>query len=173
MITCPEHPNRKVHSRGLCSSCYQKWLKINNPEFHKKQKENSSKWQKLNKERREEYNKKRKEYYNRNEKSSIEYKLKRRNDLLKRKYGIDHSDYLKQLELQNNKCAICLKENTPGKYLHIDHCHKTNRVRGLLCHQCNWYMGLVDADENIKVRLSMYGCSINQVHPDIRNKQWK
>jgi hypothetical protein len=171
MKVCSKHPNRKVHSREMCASCYNKWLKENNPEFGRKQKENCSKWAKLNKDKKAEYDLKRREHYRLNEKDNPVYKLKRRNQQILKKYGIDHFDYLKQLELQNNRCAICHKSNTPGKYLHIDHCHETGRFRGLLCHQCNWYIGLVDADKEIKIRLAMYGTSINEVHPDIRSKQ--
>lgn len=48
------------------------------------------------------------------------------------------------LELkQNFKCAICeisFKEIN-SKDIHIDHCHITNKIRGLLCLNCNWMLG--------------------------------
>lgn len=27
------HPNRKHKARGKCGSCYERWLKDNNPEY--------------------------------------------------------------------------------------------------------------------------------------------
>jgi len=56
----------------------------------------------------------------------------------KKKYGITPSDYLGMLEKQGHKCAICaLPASAQTKGLHVDHDHKTGKVRGLLCHHCN------------------------------------
>ena len=46
------------------------------------------------------------------------------------------------LKQQNNVCAICKKQETfelrGAKHsLAIDHCHKTAKIRGLLCRNCN------------------------------------
>jgi hypothetical protein len=46
-------------------------------------------------------------------------------------------------ELAAFGCAIC---GTKGVKLHIDHCHMTNHVRGLLCHNCNTGLGLFKDD---------------------------
>lgn len=57
---------------------------------------------------------------------------------LRVKYGMTPEQYDTMLRLQNHQCAICGK--TPaenGKRLAIDHCHKTTKVRGLLCYRCN------------------------------------
>jgi hypothetical protein len=52
------------------------------------------------------------------------------------KYGITPDDYDNMLEEQSWGCAICGRP--PGeRRLHIDHCHKTGKVRGLLCTRCN------------------------------------
>ena len=40
---------------------------------------------------------------------------------------------------QNGVCAICFGKT---KKLHIDHCHKTKKVRGILCARCNLALGL-------------------------------
>lgn len=45
--------------------------------------------------------------------------------------------YEKMLADQNNKCVICDIEHNNIKKLHVDHCHKTGKVRGLLCNNCN------------------------------------
>jgi hypothetical protein len=169
MITCKNHPNRKaIKGEEICSSCRTKEKMQNDPEFHQKKKDYCSNWQKLNKERRKEYMDQRREYYLANEKDNPEHKLRRRNQRLLQTYGITNEDYSKQLEYQGNKCAICRKGCTPGRYFHIDHCHDTGRFRGLLCHQCNWYLGLIDADPEMKVRLTMYGTTTKEIHPDIK-----
>lgn len=81
-----------------------------------------------------------------------EYRLQQRKHHLKKNYGISIYDYDKMLDLQGNKCAVC-KIKTPNgqsdKYFHIDHCHKTEKVRGLLCSTCNMGLGLFK--ENIEV----------------------
>lgn len=57
---------------------------------------------------------------------------------LKRKYGINSSDYEELLIKQNGNCALCPKtESRPGYKLAVDHCHSTGKVRGLLCYECN------------------------------------
>jgi hypothetical protein len=65
----------------------------------------------------------------------------------KKRYNITPQEYEAMLEAQNYKCAICNKNAEDNKRgnkiqsLNIDHCHKTKRVRGLLCHQCNSGLG--------------------------------
>lgn len=64
-----------------------------------------------------------------------------------RKYGLTLEDYDSMFASQNGLCAIC--ENPPrGKRaggrtagLFVDHHHKTNKVRQLLCHWCNCALG--------------------------------
>jgi hypothetical protein len=57
---------------------------------------------------------------------------------LKRRYGITPEQYQKMLDRQGGICAIC---GRPPKTLRlsVDHDHRTGRVRGLLCYQCNKY----------------------------------
>lgn len=43
--------------------------------------------------------------------------------------------------LQGGCCAICGKEGNGKRRLHLDHSHKTERVRGLLCWSCNTKLG--------------------------------
>ena len=63
---------------------------------------------------------------------------------LKHRYGITEEEYDQMLAEQNNCCKIC-KKNTKQR-LHIDHCHSTNVVRGLLCRQCNIALGQMKDD---------------------------
>jgi len=51
-------------------------------------------------------------------------------------YGIDAVEYARLLSVQDGRCAICLKR--PRKVrLAVDHDHRTQVVRGLLCSRCN------------------------------------
>lgn len=64
-----------------------------------------------------------------------------------RNYGITTDDYNRMFDEQEGRCAICLKHQSEfNKRLHVDHCHKTNQVRGLLCHNCNLSIGRLGED---------------------------
>jgi len=84
-----------------------------------------------------------------------------RNFSLKFYYGITHEEYLEIYENQKGLCAICekpetRKEKTTGKtkWLSVDHCHDTGRIRGLLCSKCNNAIGLLgDNYEGVKKAL--------------------
>ena len=69
-------------------------------------------------------------------------KAKIRDYWLKHKYGISHSIFLRLLEEQNNKCAICDNTEHSSYNWHVDHCHTTGKVRGILCGPCNQAIGL-------------------------------
>lgn len=65
---------------------------------------------------------------------------------LKRTYGIDMKKYLEMLNAQGGKCAICKQDQLDNpirkktgkpKAFDVDHCHATNKIRGLLCNPCN------------------------------------
>ncbi len=62
--------------------------------------------------------------------------------------GITKDQYLIMLEQQSGCCAICKKPPRDNHDLAIDHNHKTNLVRGLLCKECNRGLGLFG--DNIK-----------------------
>lgn len=55
-------------------------------------------------------------------------------------YGIDIVKYQEMYDNQNGKCLICCKD---FKLLCVDHNHKTNQVRELLCRVCNGILGRV------------------------------
>jgi len=64
---------------------------------------------------------------------------KKRDYRFKRKYGISLEEYHEMVKQRKGKCDIC--GQVPDKILTVDHDHKTNRVRGLLCHYCNTGLG--------------------------------
>lgn len=72
-------------------------------------------------------------------------KQKKKNDLQVR-YGITMEDYEQRVLAQDGKCLICL---TIPDILVVDHDHKTEHVRGLLCNNCNRGIGLLK--DNIEV----------------------
>lgn len=66
-----------------------------------------------------------------------------------KRYGVTEQWYSDTLKEQVNLCGICLVKLIPGRTTHIDHNHKTNQVRGLLCSHCNLLLG--NAKEDIFV----------------------
>lgn len=66
-----------------------------------------------------------------------------RNRHIKSKFGISVEEYNKMLISQNYKCAICGTQDSGTKHNNfcIDHCHSSNRIRGLLCTHCNKGIG--------------------------------
>lgn len=75
-----------------------------------------------------------------------EYKLKAKEWRLKHYYNLSIEDFNNLLELQGNVCAICKKESND---LVVDHCHTTNKVRGILCQHCNRALGMLQDDLTI------------------------
>ena len=75
-----------------------------------------------------------------------------RNYHLKRRYGITAADFDRMFAEQGGLCAIC--EEAPAA--HVDHCHETNRVRGLLCFNCNGALGQFRDRTDLMVKAVAY-----------------
>jgi len=77
---------------------------------------------------------------------------------LKFHYGISVEEYEAFRLKQGNKCASCNKEFDGTKHggPFVDHDHATDKVRALLCHQCNTALGLMGEDPNKLILLSSY-----------------
>lgn len=77
---------------------------------------------------------------------------------LKEKYNITHNDYLKMLEDQHGCCAGCgaKAEDQYHGVLDVDHNHKTGKVRGLLCNNCNRLLGFAGDNANVLLSLVAY-----------------
>lgn len=71
-----------------------------------------------------------------------------RRSQLKRKYGITPAEYDATLESQQSTCAICGSSASGGRSstFPVDHCHRTGKVRGILCTKCNRGLGLFNDD---------------------------
>ncbi len=66
----------------------------------------------------------------------------KRNTHLKAKFGISLDQFNSLLASQNYRCALCMTPEPRGRgTFHVDHCHDTGKVRGLLCHNCNTGIG--------------------------------
>lgn len=74
---------------------------------------------------------------------------------LRNRYGLTVAEYDALLASQGGHCAICPARNyVPGtiQKLAVDHDHKTNEVRGLLCFACNSMLGRAeDLPERLEV----------------------
>lgn len=68
---------------------------------------------------------------------------------LRQVYGIGIEDYEKILAHQKYVCAICGIPQKNNKHFHIDHCHKTGEVRGVLCATCNRGLGCFEDSVSI------------------------
>ncbi|KPC68625.1 hypothetical protein ADL35_42840 [Streptomyces sp. NRRL WC-3753] len=60
-----------------------------------------------------------------------------RTGYFKRKYGLAPAELDAMIAEQQGVCCICL--TAPAE--HVDHCHETGRVRGVLCFSCNAALG--------------------------------
>lgn len=107
-----------LYANQMCRKCYTKDLYERKPEAKKRRlikarKTDKSRWQSLTV----------KERYQRNRVNRL------------RRYGLTPEMFEAMLREQGGLCPICLKE---PKMLCIDHDHKTDKVRGLLCRRCNY-----------------------------------
>jgi len=103
------------------------------------QKNNKDKIKKYRLEHRETTIEGRKEYYKKNPDKKKEMRFRMKLSRLGVKMSYD--EYNKMFEKQKHLCAIC-GERELKRLLSIDHDHKTNKVRGLLCGKCNQGLGL-------------------------------
>ena len=144
-------------TRGRCKDCYRiassAWLKkyraksghkiqarhrerlATDPEYHEYRKRIDREKYQRNKEHRRAW--------------QIAYRARNRekcresgkNKRLKKEYGITLAEFREMLSSQGNCCLICHAHVTESIDAHIDHCHKSGKVRGVLCRLCNIGLG--------------------------------
>lgn len=137
--------------------------------FPEKVKECTRKWREKNK-----------DYYLKSQSSKMKIHRDKnplffKNKILKYQRGITLEDYNRMLKDQNGCCAICKKPETSIyrgklKYLSVDHCHKTNKNRGLLCGKCNMSLGLMGENPEYLVNMIYY---INKYAPPFIPSEYK
>lgn len=70
---------------------------------------------------------------------------------LNRRYGMDVEDWARMYDAQDRRCAGCRCAIGVDRGTHVDHCHATGKVRGLLCRGCNTALGSArDSPETLK-----------------------
>jgi hypothetical protein len=77
---------------------------------------------------------------------------KRKDQRLKKMFGISLEQYNEMLAAQGNLCVICGSETK----LVVDHCHTTGKVRGLLCQLCNSVIGMAREDIGVLKKAIKY-----------------
>lgn len=133
------HPTEKHSAKGLCKKCYDKVYRTANLEKRCKYYKD---WRK------------RHPGYKHPTRSS--YKGRREHQL-HTLYNITLQIYNEMLEGQGGVCAICLgPPNRNKKIFDVDHCHKTGKIRGLLCNRCNSSMGFLKDDPILVERMLNY-----------------
>lgn len=75
----------------------------------------------------------------------------------KLKYNITNEQYQLKLKEQNYSCVICnIHQDDYSKEFCIDHCHKTGKIRDLLCTQCNSGIGFFRENINVMKKAIAY-----------------
>lgn len=84
-------------------------------------------------------------------KKTDRYKIKVRKQKWKEQnIDINYEKYQEMFKNQGGKCAICdVDGNQFGKGMCVDHDHKTGKIRGLLCTDCN--MGIGSLKDSIQI----------------------
>lgn len=68
----------------------------------------------------------------------------RRKSLLKISHGVTPEEYEQIAALCSGLCCICgTSDPGLGSFMHLDHCHETGLLRGVLCGNCNTGIGLL------------------------------
>ena len=141
-----EFGKKKEGKNGLASAC-KECVSIQRKQHYQDNKEIiNARTSKYYRENKEKHNEASSRYY-RKHKEKISGKSRGR--WLKDKYDLTEQQYEEMLKNQGGKCKICNSENINAKSkgnLVIDHCHKSGKVRGLLCDKCNMGLGTFNDD---------------------------
>lgn len=138
---------RKDGHVATCAECRLAYSK----EHHAKNKT------KINKRMREYAKVHRDSYTKRQKKWRLKNPKKHKSQVLKMEYGITLEDYIKLLDLQSGGCGICGKlPDSEEPYLAVDHSHETQKVRGILCRDCNLGVGHFKDDVELLTSAVIY-----------------
>jgi len=116
-----------------CRECNKKYHRDLYRKHPEKQRESSKRWRTNNLERAK----------------ALDHKKH-----LRRTFGITPEQYDVLLVQQGRGCAICGKKD--DRKLSIDHCHKCNKIRGLLCNRCNRALGQLRDDPQLLRNAASY-----------------
>lgn len=82
--------------------------------------------------------------------------------VLKMERGMSRDEFIALFESQGGSCAICSGElsfaldTEPKKRACVDHCHRSGKVRGILCVRCNQGIGLLQDSSLIASSAARY-----------------
>lgn len=144
--------NSRAGRRLSCKKCLNARQKGRREADPDKYKNISKRWRDANKDQHASYNTL---WHRRN-------KDKSRSIQLKCKYGITLREYEYLVVAQNNSCAICgitfcsTKDVTRGCRPCVDHDHITDKVRGILCNDCNSGIGFLKEDTRVLSKAITY-----------------
>lgn len=146
----------KLVHLGNCRDCHNAKQRQNYLANHEQRKQKLRDYHELN---REAMNEQSRIYYLNNKDKAQAYYQENKEELAKkdwargiyRRYGLTVEEYNNLSEQQNHVCVICQKSANAANSdkLHIDHCHVTGKVRGLLCTNCNNALGRAKEDPRI------------------------
>lgn len=71
-------------------------------------------------------------------------------------YGMTEEQHKQMLMDQNFKCKICDNKLEEFRKTHIDHCHNSNKVRGVLCWTCNVGLGHLKHNPELLRKAALY-----------------
>jgi hypothetical protein len=92
--------------------------------------------------------------YYRKHKEALSEKAKWRRQL--KRYGLTKDQYTVMLAHQEHCCAICHDSLIGQLRVSTDHNHETNKVRGILCNDCNRGIGLLKDNSAVLTRAAHY-----------------
>lgn len=92
--------------------------------------------------------------FDRNRKRILENKIKERITRIKSKYKVTIEKAILLSKIK--KCESCGIKFKDSRNRHIDHCHKTDSVRGVLCFNCNAALGHVKDNQKKLLKLIKY-----------------
>ena len=120
--------------KAFCRECgsekYKLWKKENPQRVYELHKQACDKWRKTHP-----------------EKARLSCKRYR----VKKRFGLTPEEYDKLIK--TGVCEIC--GCTPIK-IHLDHCHITSRIRGILCPKCNRGLGHFNDDSSLLMKAVQY-----------------
>lgn len=153
------HLIKETEARGLCRACYFKEYYAKNKELisqkAKKRYRSGGKeeWETYYTINRERIVERQRQY---REKNKAIINAKQNINYYRYKYGLSIEDVDKLIHDQENKCLGCQEEFTEILYPCVDHCHTTNKVRGILCNPCNMSLGILKDSPATLRRLADY-----------------
>lgn len=121
---------KPVLAKHLCRACYDRALRARDAAYAQRQRESCKRWREANRDRVNETRRKRHSKRAPEEKTHTHTHVQKTYDLTPEQYA----------EALARGCRLCESQDK----LRVDHCHETQRVRGILCHPCNVRLGFVE-----------------------------